>query len=86
MSKRGDRTRRKATFGPSGGEEDPSAAGSAPTVGPETMHHMTLLPPGQRKVDGFPRFGTHLHHPPPAIPPNPTINVTGAIRAPLSSR
>jgi len=48
------------------------------------MHHMTLLPPGQRKVDGFPRFGTHLHHPPPAVPPNPTLTVTGAIRAPLT--
>jgi DMSO/TMAO reductase YedYZ molybdopterin-dependent catalytic subunit len=47
------------------------------------MHHMTLLPPGQRKVDGFPRFGTHLHHPPPAIPPDPAIDVTGAVRAPL---
>ena len=45
---------------------------------------MTLLPPGQRKVNGFPRFGTHLHRPPPAIPPNPTITVTGAIRAPLT--
>ena len=45
---------------------------------------MTLLPPGQRRVDGFPRFGTHLHHPPPAIPPNPAITVTGAVRAPLT--
>ncbi len=45
---------------------------------------MTLLPPGQRRVDGFPRFGTHLHHPPPAIPPNPVIDVTGAIRGPLT--
>lgn len=42
------------------------------------------LPPGQRKVDGFPRFGTHLHRPPPAIPPDPTIEVTGAIDSPLS--
>ena len=48
------------------------------------MDHMTLLPPGQRKVEGFPRFGTHLHHPPPAIPPNPAIDVTGAVRDPLA--
>src|SRR5918993_3265234 len=48
------------------------------------MHYMSVLPPGQRRVDGFPRFGTHLHHPPPAIPANPTIDVTGAIRAPLT--
>ena len=45
---------------------------------------MSVLPPGQRRADGFPRFGTHLHHPPPAIPPNPTIDVTGAIRAPFT--
>ena len=45
---------------------------------------MTLLPPGQRKADGFPRFGTHLHHPPPAIPPNPALTVAGALRAPLT--
>lgn len=48
------------------------------------MHHMTPLPPGQRKVNGFPRFGTHLHHPPPVIPPDPAIQVTGAIRAPIT--
>ena len=34
-------------------------------------------------MDGFPRFGTHLHHPPPAIPPDAAIDVTGAVRAPL---
>jgi DMSO/TMAO reductase YedYZ molybdopterin-dependent catalytic subunit len=37
------------------------------------------LPPGQHRVDGFPRFGTHLHHPPPAIPATPTIEVRGAV-------
>ena len=47
---------------------------------------MTLLPPGQREAEGFPRFGTHLHRPPPAIPPDPAITVTGAIRSPLSLR
>ena len=31
------------------------------------------LPPGQRAVDGFPRFGTHLHRPPPAVPAEPVI-------------
>lgn len=45
---------------------------------------MTTLPPGQRKVDGFPRFGTHLHHPPPGIPPNPAIAITGAVCEPLT--
>ncbi|MBF6181377.1 TMAO/DMSO reductase [Nocardia otitidiscaviarum] len=37
------------------------------------------LPPGQRAVDGFPRFGTHLHHPPPPIPDDPVIAVDGAL-------
>jgi DMSO/TMAO reductase YedYZ molybdopterin-dependent catalytic subunit len=37
------------------------------------------LPPGQRAVDGFPRFGTHLHNPPPPIPSAPAIEVVGAI-------
>lgn len=33
------------------------------------------LPPGQHAVDGFPRFGTHLHHPPPAVPQAPAIEI-----------
>jgi DMSO/TMAO reductase YedYZ molybdopterin-dependent catalytic subunit len=37
------------------------------------------LPPGQRAVDGFPRFGTHLHRPPPAVPPDPAITISGAV-------
>ena len=35
------------------------------------------LPPGQRRVDGFPRFGTHLHHSPPSPPDEPAITVGG---------
>lgn len=38
-----------------------------------------LLPPGQRAVDGFPRFGTHLQHPPPPIPVVPVIEIGGAV-------
>lgn len=38
-----------------------------------------LLPPGQHAIDGFPRFGTHLHMPPPDVPPNPTIELGGAM-------
>ncbi|MFC7307193.1 molybdopterin-dependent oxidoreductase [Streptomyces monticola] len=37
------------------------------------------LPPGQRAVDGFPRFGTHLHHPPPPVPADPVIEIGGAL-------
>lgn len=35
------------------------------------------LPPGQRPVRGFPRFGTHGSDPPPVIPDVPTIEVCG---------
>jgi DMSO/TMAO reductase YedYZ molybdopterin-dependent catalytic subunit len=37
------------------------------------------LPPGQHAVDGFPRFGTHLHRPPPPVPVDPTIQIAGAV-------
>ncbi|MGW8889535.1 molybdopterin-dependent oxidoreductase [Streptomyces sp. NPDC055749] len=37
------------------------------------------LPPGQRAIDGFPRFGTHLHHPPPPVPADPVIEIGGAL-------
>lgn len=39
----------------------------------------SLLPPGQRRLDGFPRFGTHLSRPAPGVPPHPTIEVRGAV-------
>ncbi|WP_280218539.1 molybdopterin-dependent oxidoreductase [Nocardia neocaledoniensis] len=42
------------------------------------------LPPGQRAIDGFPRFGTHLHHPPPPIPAEPTLELGGAVAEPLT--
>ena len=41
--------------------------------------HGLRLPPGQRPVQGFPRFGTHLHHPPPVIPQDHAIEVSGAV-------
>ncbi|WP_067544543.1 molybdopterin-dependent oxidoreductase [Nocardia crassostreae] len=37
------------------------------------------LPPGQRAVEGFPRFGTHMHHPPPPVPAAPVIEIGGAV-------
>jgi DMSO/TMAO reductase YedYZ molybdopterin-dependent catalytic subunit len=42
------------------------------------------LPPGQHAIDGFPRFGTHLHLPPPAVPVDPTIEITGAVTKPFA--
>ena len=40
------------------------------------------LPPGQRAIDGFPRFGTHFHLPPPEVPAAPVLEVAGAISTP----
>jgi DMSO/TMAO reductase YedYZ molybdopterin-dependent catalytic subunit len=37
------------------------------------------LPPGQRAIDGFPRFGTHLARPAPAVPADPAIEISGAV-------
>jgi DMSO/TMAO reductase YedYZ molybdopterin-dependent catalytic subunit len=37
------------------------------------------LPPGQRPIDGFPRFGTHLARPAPAVPIDPVIEISGAV-------
>jgi len=37
------------------------------------------LPPGQRRIEGFPRFGTHLGRPAPLTPPDPAISVGGAV-------
>jgi DMSO/TMAO reductase YedYZ molybdopterin-dependent catalytic subunit len=42
------------------------------------------LPPGQRARRDFPRFGTHLHLPPPAVPSAPAIEIAGAVRQPFS--
>ncbi|HEX2575552.1 MAG TPA: molybdopterin-dependent oxidoreductase [Aquihabitans sp.] len=41
------------------------------------------LPPGQRAVEGFPRFGTHLDGRPPRVPAHPAIEVAGAVRHPF---
>lgn len=41
------------------------------------------LPPGQRRVDGFPRFGTHLWRPAPTVPESPVIKVRGAVEGPF---
>jgi hypothetical protein len=43
---------------------------------------MTQLPPGQRKVDGFPRFGGPYK--PPAAPASPALEITGAVREPVT--
>jgi DMSO/TMAO reductase YedYZ molybdopterin-dependent catalytic subunit len=42
------------------------------------------LPPGQHRVEGFPRFGTHLARPAPAVPADPAIEITGAVTEPFT--
>jgi DMSO/TMAO reductase YedYZ molybdopterin-dependent catalytic subunit len=42
------------------------------------------LPPGQHAIDGFPRFGTHLHRSAPAVPVDPVIEISGAVAAPFA--
>lgn len=42
------------------------------------------LPPGQHAVKGFPRFGTHLAKPAPAIPRDPVIEISGAVSKPMT--
>jgi DMSO/TMAO reductase YedYZ molybdopterin-dependent catalytic subunit len=37
------------------------------------------LPPGQRLIERFPRFGEHLARPAPAVPVDPVIEVRGAV-------
>ncbi len=37
------------------------------------------LPPGQRLIDWFPRFGTHGDKPPPEVPVDPVVEIGGAV-------
>jgi DMSO/TMAO reductase YedYZ molybdopterin-dependent catalytic subunit len=43
------------------------------------MKNDRRLPPGQRRVDGFPRFGSHLSRPAPTVPVDPAIELRGAV-------
>lgn len=42
------------------------------------------LPPGQHALDGFPRFGTHLARPAPAVPADPVLEISGVVADPLT--
>jgi DMSO/TMAO reductase YedYZ molybdopterin-dependent catalytic subunit len=42
------------------------------------------LPSGQRRIEGFPRFGTHFERPAPPVPSNPVIEVAGAVTEPFA--
>ena len=41
------------------------------------------LPPGQWRIDWFPRFGTNLDKPAPSVPANPVIEIGGAVTEPF---
>jgi DMSO/TMAO reductase YedYZ molybdopterin-dependent catalytic subunit len=43
----------------------------------------TDLPPGQQLASTFPRFGVHFSDPVPAVPPQPGIEVRGAVAQPF---
>ncbi|MFD7075946.1 molybdopterin-dependent oxidoreductase [Nocardioides sp. NPDC059952] len=49
----------------------------------ETTHPGTALPPGQRRIDFFPRFGRRVDQPPPTVPAHPTVVFGGALTTPL---
>ena len=49
----------------------------------ETTHPRAALPPGQRQIDFFPRFGRRLSQPPPIVPARPTVVFGGALTAPI---
>lgn len=63
-------------------ERNSRAEGSAESrrgATPGDGGHGLRLPPGQRPVAGFPRFGTHLHHAAPVVRQDHAIRVTGAV-------
>jgi DMSO/TMAO reductase YedYZ molybdopterin-dependent catalytic subunit len=52
------------------------------TTSREEPSAAVTLPPGQRLIERFPRFGTHLGRPAPSVPADPAITIDGdAIRS-----
>ena len=49
----------------------------------ETTHLRAALPPGQRRIDFFPRFGRRVDQPPPTVPEHPTVVFGGALTTPI---
>ena len=48
-----------------------------------TQNAAVGLPPGQRRIARFPRFGVHLSRPAPEVPVDPVIEIRGAVTAPF---
>ncbi|TQL66218.1 DMSO/TMAO reductase YedYZ molybdopterin-dependent catalytic subunit [Nocardioides albertanoniae] len=49
----------------------------------ETTRPRAILPPGQRAIDFFPRFGRRIDQPPPTVPAHPTVTFGGAVAPPI---
>ncbi|UUZ57938.1 molybdopterin-dependent oxidoreductase [Nocardioides sp. B-3] len=49
----------------------------------ETTHRRGALPPGQREINFFPRFGRRSDQPAPTVRDNPTVVFGGALTAPI---
>ena len=48
-----------------------------------TARHTGVLPPGQRRIDFFPRFGRRADQPAPMVGDRPTVVIGGALTAPI---
>lgn len=55
----------------------------APASTPAPTQKPAGLPPGQREIDFFPRFGRRSDQPPPAVGERPTVTFGGAIDPPI---
>ena len=65
---------------------------TTPPASPERTRHVGQahrsgqLPPGQRRLDRFPRFGTHAGKPAPTISADPVVEIGGAVTPGVSVR
>jgi DMSO/TMAO reductase YedYZ molybdopterin-dependent catalytic subunit len=57
-------------------------AGTSPVVA-IALEQTMELPPGQKALGFFPRFGTHFGKPPPPVPPEPRISIRGHVSSPI---
>ena len=81
---RGDRSRRDQAVPapdrvPAADARDRAGVAGGHSLGIPAGRPGVTLPPGQHPVGGFPRFGTHLGRPAPAVPIDPVIKISGAV-------
>jgi DMSO/TMAO reductase YedYZ molybdopterin-dependent catalytic subunit len=60
----------------------PSSAGPNPAT--DARRSSGPLPPGQRLIDWFPRFGTQGDRPPPTVPADPVVAIGGDAVVPFA--